>query len=87
MSNLIDDVIQSCIMQTHIYSKTSFDNAKDASELLTAAQKSSEVLIGAIKYKLEERIEQLLLERIEKACDSGEWIVKIGDRLYRIGEY
>ncbi len=87
MSELVDDVIQSCIMHTRVYSKAVFDNAKDTTELLAAAKKSQEVLEGAIKYKLEERIEQMLLERIEKVRGDGEWIVKFGDNMYRISEY
>lgn len=64
--------------------KAQFDNAKDTRELMLAAQEVSDTIVRAIEYKLQPRIEELLVRRIEDDLAKGDVFIKVGDKVYEI---
>ena len=84
MNDLIDKVIRSCVMSSHTMAKARFNNAKDTTELIAAAQEISDTLVMAVEYRVRDRIEELLVRRIEDDLNKGEVYVKVGGKLYEI---
>lgn len=84
VDTLIDQAISQAIYSQYIYSKAEFDNAKDTKTLIEAANSNAKLLTNAVKYRLADRIEELLLAKIEDVVQRGEAIVRIGGRLYKV---
>lgn len=84
VDTLLDAAIRSAVMSQYIYSKAHFDNAKDTRALLAAAQEGGEMLINAVKYRVADRIEQLLLAKVEDMVGRGEAVLRVGNKLYRV---
>lgn len=85
--SLLDSVIRSASLNQFVYSRVKFDNAKDTSALIEAANESNELLIMAIQAKLEGHIEQMLSEYLEKALgEHREVSVRINGKMYILKE-
>jgi hypothetical protein len=84
---LTTQIIRSCLMSTHIYSKVSFDNAKDATELNVAASEAEKALIQIVEFRMRDRLDELLIDRISRHVDDrGPITVMIGGRAYKLEE-
>lgn len=81
----IDRIIQSAILNAYVFSKARFDSSKDTQDLLTAASESQKALQLVIEYSLRDRLDQLVVERIDEMLgDSDKCIVRIAGKLYQI---
>lgn len=86
LDDILDQVIRSAMMTSHIYGKVKFDNAKDTQELITAANENSEVLLEAVRQKVYPRIEAMLVEKLNHSLSKGDVFMKIGGKTYEIQE-
>ena len=68
--DLIDQVIATAFVNQYIYSKTQFDNAKDTTALLAAADQNRDMMITAAKARLVPYADELLERRIRKVVDE-----------------
>lgn len=85
MDDLIEQVITSAVMNQYIYSKVQFDNAKDTTELIAAANESNRALIAAASYKLRHHAEALVAEKLKDAMgDKHECLVHVDGRVYKV---
>jgi hypothetical protein len=76
-------------MTTYVYSKVRFDNAKDTRELIDASNATAELLIDAVKYRLADHVDQLVINKVESSVagsKDGEAMIRVGDKFYSIKE-
>lgn len=83
---LLDQVIRSAMMASHIYGKVKFDNAKDTQELIAAANENSEMLLEAVRQRVYPSIEAMLVEKLNDSLSKGDVFMKIGEKTYEIQE-
>lgn len=69
--DLLSQIVDSCIMSKYIYSKASFDNAKDTKQMLAAAEKCREALTSILEYQIRVRFEELVIDHLSKNKDES----------------
>lgn len=84
MSELVDSTIRGCILNAHIYSKVSFDNAKDTQELISAVEINADLLVKAVEMRISRHVEQLVVEKIEESINDGKTNIRVGHKYYTI---
>lgn len=84
--DIFDQVVAECIMTNYMHAKASFDNARDAREMLDAANQNVLVLQRLLRYRLAENVEQMLVERVEKTLQDGSTHIKFGSKWYSLTE-
>lgn len=68
---LLDSIINSAIASTLAFGRAQFNTAKDAKEMMNASQMLSDTLVRAVKYSVQDYIEQLIIEKLELATPSN----------------
>lgn len=64
--------------------KATFDNARDTTQLMYAAQEVSDALVMAVEHRVRPRVEELLVQRLEDSLSKGGLVMRVGDKLYEI---
>lgn len=66
----IEHIIRTSFLNQYIYAKIQFDNAKDTTALIAAADENAKLLINSLEYRVkihkEEIIEQYLMSLSEE---------------------
>ena len=70
-SDLLSQMVNSCILNALAYGKVGFETAKDAKQIMTAAEESHRVLREVLEYQMRIRLEELVSEQLaEKKEDK-----------------
>lgn len=73
--DLVDSIINSAIASTLAFGRAEINTAKDSREIQNACKMLSDTLNQAVKYRISEYIDQLIMERLElapKTTEGGE---------------
>lgn len=85
-TDFLDSIIRSQIMSMHIMAKAEFNNAADTRALLLASEKCGEALIQAVDYRLRERVDQLIIERLSNTVNENGSLMRVGNKWYEVKE-
>lgn len=66
-TDLLSTIVNSCLMNVYVMSRASFDTAKDANQMLAAANEAQNTLREVLEYQMRIRLEELIAEKLEAA--------------------
>lgn len=69
--DMLTEIIRSSLMSQYMFNKIQFDNARDSNSLLTIAQEAHDSLVHLIEYKMRQRLEQMIIDKLEDAEEVG----------------